>query len=914
MIKFLTFLAPIFLTIQLYAQVVTSDPNFPLDTDQVTITFDASKGTAGLSGFTGDIYAHTGVITENSGSSSDWKYVKTNWGQNTPETKLTRVSGDIYTLTISPSIRQYYNVPDGEQILKMAFVFRSADATKEGKGDGGSDIFVDLNTGFTLQVNSPSSRYDFYSPNDVITLSASVPEEANFTYYLDDEVITESTGTDFSITHTVLDDQLVHELLVIAISVSEGDSLGFSHSYIVNPQTVSATQPAGLIDGINYASDPSQVSLLLTAPNKQNIFVLGDFNNWTLNTDFQMYQDGEQFWLTIDGLVAGKEYIFQYLIDGSILIADPYTEKVISQFDDSEIISTNRYPGLIPYPSRFTEQEASVIQTNKPEYPWEVTDFVRPSKEDLVIYELLVRDFTEDRTYQAVIDRLDYLDSLGINALQLMPVMEFEGNLSWGYNPSFMLAVDKFYGTEDELKLLIDECHKRGIAVILDIVLNHQFGRSPLVRMYSSGNFGPPTSSNPWFNVTAKHPFNVGYDMNHESQYTKDYVDRVVSYWVEEYKIDGYRFDLSKGFTQVNSGNNVDAWGQYDASRIALLKRMSDVIWSVDPGVYVILEHFGGNVEEAELADYGMMLWGNMNGTFTNTGFGLSSNLNWGYYKARGWNESGLIAYMESHDEERVFFEVGERSQETTNRQFQRLMQNAAFFFAIPGAKMIWQFGEFGYDLELNDDRLGIKPTKWEYLQDTARLRLFSVYQSMINLKTKTDYMDEQYFSWQSDGDMKWIKYDHPDAKIVMFGNFSRTPKEFTRDMMEAGTWYNYLTGQQVEIGSSEEPLTYGPAVFQIWTSTPLDNFIDWSPENFLLNLADKPDKSVQVYPNPTADYIYLSGSERLEYRIYDMNGKVMIDGKWNNETIDIRSLPQGQYLLVLANDQIFESHKIIRK
>ena len=120
---------------------------------------------------------------------------------------------------------------------------------------------------------------------------------------------------------------------------------------------------------------------------------------------------------------------------------------------------------------------------------------------------LLVRDFTDERTFQAVIDRLDYLEELGINAIELMPVMEFEGNLSWGYNPAFMLAVDKFYGTETKLKQLIDEAHKRGMAIILDIVVNHAFGRSSLVRLNNDDLYGPPTAANVWFKPNGKTRF-----------------------------------------------------------------------------------------------------------------------------------------------------------------------------------------------------------------------------------------------------------------------------------------------------------------------------------------------------------------------------------------------------------------------
>ena len=144
------------------AQVISSLPIFPVAQDSVEVIFDANEGTRGLSGYSGDVYVHTGVITENSSSPTDWRYVKTNWGENTPETKLTRVDEDLYRLFITPNIRDYYGVPDTEKIIKMAFVFRSADGALEGKGDGGSDIYLDLNEGFMLEVIQPKTAYAFF--------------------------------------------------------------------------------------------------------------------------------------------------------------------------------------------------------------------------------------------------------------------------------------------------------------------------------------------------------------------------------------------------------------------------------------------------------------------------------------------------------------------------------------------------------------------------------------------------------------------------------------------------------------------------------------------------------------------------------------------------------------------------------
>jgi 1,4-alpha-glucan branching enzyme len=158
------------------------------------------------------------------------------------------------------------------------------------------------------------------------------------------------------------------------------------------------------------------------------------------------------------------------------------------------------------YPVGKADGIVSVFQTAQTPYEWQVEEFVKPLKQDLIIYELLVRDFVSARNYQTLIDTINYLKNLGINAIELMPVSEFEGNSSWGYNPSFYFAPDKYYGTKNDLKEFIDVCHQNGMAVILDMVLNHSYGQSPLVQLYfdgSAGDYGQPTPLNPWYNETS---------------------------------------------------------------------------------------------------------------------------------------------------------------------------------------------------------------------------------------------------------------------------------------------------------------------------------------------------------------------------------------------------------------------------
>src|SRR5262249_12993855 len=147
-------------------------------------------------------------------------------------------------------------------------------------------------------------------------------------------------------------------------------------------------------------------------------------------------------------------------------------------------------------------------------------------------------------------------------------------------------------GPKNSLKELIDSCHSKGIAVIMDIVLNHSFGQSPMVQMYFNSATGQPAADNPWFNVTAPHQsIQFGYDFNHTSDATKYFVDRVLQFWLTEYKMDGFRFDFTKGFTQKVTTNDNDL-AAYDTGRINILTRINNSVHAVVPDAYVILEHF----------------------------------------------------------------------------------------------------------------------------------------------------------------------------------------------------------------------------------------------------------------------------------------------------------------------------------
>ncbi len=655
---------------------------------------------------------------------------------------------------------------------------------------------------------------------------------------------------------------------------------------------VKEARPVGLQDGVTYSeSDAGTVTLSLFAPNKESVFVIGDFNDWQVDLQYLMKKDSLKsdsvwYWLEITGLNPGEQYGFQYLIDGDLRIADPYSELVLHPTEDS-FIPEAVYPNLKEYPTGKTTNYVGVLLPGKPEFQWTASNYQRPAKEDLVIYELLIRDFLADHSYSSLIDSLDYLERLGINAIELMPVNEFDGNESWGYNPSFHLALDKYYGPASEFKRFIDEAHKRDIAVILDVVMNHATGRNPLYRLYEPG-------SNPYFNTAPTHSFNVFNDFNHQYSGTQYYNKRMIEFWIEEYKIDGFRWDLTKGFTQNCSANDEGCTSSYQQDRVDLLKKYADYQWAADPDFHVIFEHLGGDTEEQQWANYradegkGVMLWGNMNGTYNEATMGYNeggkSDFSRVLSSSRGFTEERLIGYMESHDEQWLMFKnisfgnsSGDYDITELNTALGRQKLAGAFFFTLPGPKMMWQFGELGYGYGNNGeqclkpgsgsdgdcpsfapDRVDNKPIRWDYWNnpDTEeRVKLYKTWAALINLrKSSPAFTNPDKLTRSFSNRYKKLALEHSDTDVVIVGNFGVTAAGASGDFTQTGTWYDFFEGTEYEVTSTDQTVTLDPGEVKIFTTKQFD-----APEPGLItnNESEGPSdtptsfKLYNNYPNP---------------------------------------------------------------
>jgi glycosidase len=867
----------------------------------VTIIFNPNEGNKGMAGAT-SCYAHTGLITSASSSDGDWKNVVENWRANTSKTQLTK-DGNNWKLVI-PNIYEYYKCPTTTEIKKLAFVFHDGPGgSKEGKTAENTDIFVELaEEGLAVSINDLP---EISSLNTKVTLKGNATASADLTLKINGETVKTGTGTELTYEYTFAQ----QGNYAIEFSANDGTNTAEATAFTCVPNApTKANRPAGIVNGIYYdKNDPTKVTLCTYASSKteaaKNVFVVGDFNNWTISNDYQLKQanDSAYFWIELTGLNPGQEYAMQYVVvraDGKVVrISDLYSEKVLHG-DDKWITG---------YKSNYPTQGdgyVTVLQPGKPEFEWSdaTLNFKRPNKNNLVIYELWVYDHTPSRNIKGLIERLDYIEDLGVNAVELMPITEFDGNDSWGYSPNHFFALDKMYGTPEELKTFIDECHKRGIAVILDMVFNHATGLNPMNKLYP---YGTELSKNPWFNVNAPHSDNVYEDWNHDFVPTKTMFTRSLSYWLTEYKVDGFRMDLSHGLCGTKANTSVDNIKHYYQHGVK----------AVSPDAYMILEHWGSNMgsERPALVREGMMCWDNTTNAY--------------YQTAMGWlkdgdgldvaNKDNYVTYCESHDEERAFFKAKQwgNGDLKTNEEARvaRVPLNMAFLTMLNGPKMFYHFAELGFDYSKYQNAQGkwgkndygiasqlgadydckmqakYRPEGW-IKAGNCRLEAFQKVGQIIQLRTRL--MPEVFEgnpTASTLGSGKKLRTIQWGNNVFVAGNFDVTDNQTVN--VPAGTWYNYF--EQKQQSSSTITLAPGEIVILTGKEVQLPHIVT-DVENVLV-----PGVSSEILPP-------------YNVTIYNINGQV-VSVQNNVEQANWGALKNGLYLIQYEKNGQRVTKKVIR-
>lgn len=904
------------------AQIIVTNPAFVTRdyTGVIEVIYDASLGQTALKDYTGadGIYAHTGVITTASLTDTDWKHAPT-WGDNAAKYKLTSLGNNKWKLMITPDMASYYGLTSGEVVTKLAFVFRNGTPTgtiyKEGKDTGGKDIFVPVyEAGLNVAFSSPTTNQSV-AAGASISFSVVSSITADLSLQVDGATV-KTANAATTLTHTQIF-STAKDYVVIAAATTGGITVYDTILVNVPSPVTNEARPAGVKNGINYNSNTS-VTLVLHAPNKSNVFLIGDMNDWSKLNAYQLKKDGEYWWITLNDLTPGRLYGFQYLVNGTIRVSDPYTELVLDPWGDAWINEHhNRFPDLKPYPTGKTDGLVATFQTAKTQYNWEVPNFVMPPRENMVIYELLLRDFTTEKSLEAAIEKLDYLKTLGVTAIELMPIHEFDGNESWGYNPNHFFAPDKAYGTPEMYKRFVDECHKRGMAVIIDVVFNHATGINPMALLYWNTTTGKTAADNPWFNVKAPHPHSVFHDFNHEYQGTRDYFKRVLQYWIQEYKIDGYRLDLTKGFTQYVSNEDDAEASKYDQSRINILSDYYNAAKGVKNDVMFILEHFCAYEEELELANRGMYLWRKVNNAFSQAAMGFQSDSDFGGLNSlpRRW-----VGYAESHDEERNFYKAktwgsGTVVSDSVYRITHRVPLNIAFATLVPGPKMLWQFQEIGFDYSIDafGGRTNNKPPVWDWLNLPHRKAAYDTSAKIITLRRMfPDAFTQGNFSLQI-GSGDWesgrrIALTHGDLNLVVLGNFKADASiTASPNFSKTGLWYNVLTGEPVNVTNTSMTVTVPKGQVLLFADrvitfpSGIDNPSEDTNSNFL-------------YPTVTSDRVYVTtNTYQHNIQVYNTQGQ-LLNTIVNEKEIDLSTYASGVYFIRLNSDKGTATGKVVRR
>ena len=455
------------------------------------------------------------------------------------------------------------------------------------------------------------------------------------------------------------------------------------------------------------------------APNATNVSVAGDFNGWSPDAH-PLTHEGNGYWSTdVPGAQLGQRY--KYVIaNGNLLWKnDPYAREMTHSAGESVV--------------------------HDPDFDWQADDFRLPPWNELVIYELHVgtfnpQPFSGSGKFQGVIEKLGYLKDLGVNAIEVMASGEFATDISWGYNPAYIFAIESGYGGINEFKRLVRAAHEHGIAVIFDVVYNH-LGPTDLDMWrfdgWGQGGKGGIYFYNDWRSTTPWGDTRPDYGRPEVRQYIRDNA----LMWLEKRHVDGLRFDATRFIHNVHGNtdpaNNInDGWN--------LLRWINEEIRARQPWKITIAEDMQNNDRVTRATAHGGAGFGSQwDSKFVHTVrpalitpddngrdmFALRDAIQHSYNA----DAFGRVVYTESHDEDangrsRVPEEIwpGNAGSWASKK---RSTLGAVLMLTSPGVPMLFQGQEFVEDQYFQDtDPLDWRKADWfagiiELYRDLIRLR-----------------------------------------------------------------------------------------------------------------------------------------------------------------------------------------------
>ncbi len=634
------------------------------------------------------------------------------------------------------------------------------------------------------------------------------------------------------------------------------------------------------------------------------------------------HTDSYNWWVNVK-LDPGT-YEYQFEIENGKLIYDPWGR----QIGDNG--------------TRFTVGAAGLTDDD---YVWHSTSYVRPPLNKLIIYEMNMMEFAggyfniaaNQTRWSHLINRLPYLDSLGINAIELMPVTDY-GNIgpsgfSWGYDVNSYFALEPTFGGPRDFKEFVDSAHGRGIAVIMDMVLNHLNETSALWQMQ------PDEAQNPYFKLCSETKTNEDLlcffkDMDYWTpigsiNYGEELAQTALKMWVDSYHIDGFRYDFTEGI----------GWNRYDTSK-GVLGFTNVIAHDYNNSIYQIAEH----LPESPAMIYFSGMTSSWHGIFRErlkgdvTGSTVSLSDMENYVLGLGSGFSNDTPYVPStyatrmepvndcsnHDEQSLLYEMIHFQSVDTATAYQRDKLYSTFMFTSLGVPMLWEGNEMGEPRGYTSDatKLNFRPVQWNYLNTVRGQSQYQHYHTLIMQRKLNPalYNGTLVKQWKYDGFrvLVWGFKDSVSGNMIQaIANLSGTERTVTNvPWLASGTWYdvfnqNTFIANATTLTSFTVP-AYTARVFSNRSNGDLgiplavdENGNNEIPKQFSLS---------QNYPNPfnpsTTIHFELPKQSFVSLKIFDIMGReitTLIDQERHAGVYDIHwnavNSPSGIYFYRLTTD-----------
>jgi len=880
------------------------EPVSPTHNDSITIKIKYSGKKAYLHwGINADRHHWTTPITDY------WPEGSFLWSDNVA----------IETPFIGPDSNGYLNIKIGpfnnhkQLVQTIDFVIRYEDNIWDNNDNNDYHInlsFDKVQNGPEIVITSPDSMATVHNPLHIITNS----NNADSIYiYFDDKLV--YSGDDKTFDNQIEIDTTMpgqHILYAMAKNISNNLVHFCFRPVYIFPDMIYKNFEYSFL-GSKVIND--SVYFAIYAPGKHFVNLVIDDND-TLT----MYIDTLKniFWYGTK--LNNGEHYYYYFVDGSIKIADPYSKYV-------RWVYSQNYQSSNPQDAR------TILTIPQIQYNWSDQDFQRPPLNEIIIYEIYTADFSKSKNFNGIKEKLSYLKELGVNAIELMPIFEFPGGSSWGYNPAFYFAPEFVYGTPEELKDLINEAHNYGIAVILDIVFNHSDGTSPMYQLYEN------PSGHDWGNDPYYHNLSNDWgmpDFDHTKPAMKQFIKDVLQYWITEYHIDGFRYDHTSGFYEYqNTGlyiPNVDDFTFFVDSLDSTIYQIAeednpswpkvskmDACWHFRfyHNLFINLNQINNNSSE----HYGYS-WGDMTKFIS----AISAN------DTKAWPFSGYkqiyspINYIESHDEQRIIYEAITYHNIDYNTAIQKSKLGFAILMAAQGTPMLYHGQEFGMDKE---KIVGEQPLQWDYLNNNVNKDLFETYKKLIALRKNS--MPLKYGSILAllkDDNKKVAIWERAfnDEYIITAINLNTKDETINIPLPYSGMWYMPINNDSI-IATQDTIKNYllTSNQFLILSSTKIQTKIEEQnqPPNKIYH-----DNYITNMPNPFNNFtkikIKIKNKEKIKLDIYNIFGqkiKTLYNGYinqgihtfiWKADSNNGSKVASGIYFIKLQSEKITKTHKIL--